>query len=91
MVLQLFLLICQPLDLSDMLLLPETQLVDLLFHLGFHLEGLTASLLELRRFLVELGERFLGDRLLNSEYFLQDTDVFLQCASDFLILFELGS
>lgn len=77
MVLQLFLLICQPLDLSYMLLLSETQLVDLLLHLGFHLEGLTARLLELCGFLVELGECFLGDRLFNSEYFLQDTDVFL--------------
>ena len=74
-----------------MLLLLQTESVDLLAHLRFRLQKLLPQLSYVCVSLLQLCLRFLRDLLLHTKHLFQDVNVLLESAGDLLVLLEFVS
>ena len=91
MAFQFLLVRIQLIYLLSQLLVSQAQSVDLLSEFLLHVDKLLSQLFQIGILSLELRLSLLCDLLLNTNDFLENVDILLECACDLLVLLELVS
>ena len=91
MTLKIFLVRSELAYQEHMLLLLQTEGVDLLAHLRLRLQEFLPKLFYVSIPLLQLSLSFLCDLLFHTQHFFQDVNVLLESAGDLLVLLEFVS